>query len=56
MGTLSVGQWAVEFEDRMLTHLEVVIVNRFRRGEPVLMSWIDSAAIGSGRGSLSTLR
>lgn len=52
MGTLNVDRWSLAFEDRMLTHLQVVIINRFRRGDSVLMSWIDSVAVGSGRSSI----
>lgn len=52
MGTFNYGSWAVEFEDRLLTHLQIVIVNRLRRGDPLLMSWIDSTAIGDGRSSI----
>ena len=52
MGSLNYGTWAVEFEDRLLTHLQIVIVNRLRRGENLLMSWVDSNAIGDGRSSI----
>jgi hypothetical protein len=52
MGTLNYGTWAVEFDDRLLTHLQIVIVNRLRHGDPLLMSWIDSTTIGDGRSSI----
>lgn len=52
MGTLSYGPWSAEFEDRLLAHLQIVVVNKFRRGESFLMSWIDSTAIGDGRSAL----
>ena len=52
MGTLNYGAWSIEFEDRLLTHLQIVIITRFRRGESFVMSWIDSTAIGSGRNSI----
>lgn len=52
MGTLNYGSWAVEFEDRILTHLQIVIVNHLRRGDPLLMSWMDSLAVGDGRSSI----
>jgi hypothetical protein len=52
MGTLNYAQWTVEFDDRLLTHLEIVIVNKFRRGEACLMSWLDSTAIGDGRSAI----
>ena len=49
MGTLVHGSIAVDFEDRLLAHLQIVIVQRFRRNEPLVMSWLDSLAIGDGR-------
>jgi hypothetical protein len=52
VGTLNYGSWAVEFDDRVLTHLQIVIVKRLRRGESLLMSWIDSTAVGDGRSSI----
>lgn len=42
----------VEFDDRVLTHLQVVIVQKFRRGESFPMSWLDDVAIGDGRSTL----
>ena len=52
MGTLHYADWSVEFDDRLLTHLQIVIVHKFRRGEPFLMSWIDGTAVGSGRSAI----
>jgi len=52
MGTLVHGTMSVEFEDRLLTHLQIVIVQRFRRNEPLLVSWLDALEIGDGRSSL----
>ena len=52
MGTMTHGNVSVEFEDRMLSHLQIVIVQRFRRGEPMVMSWLDSLAVGDGRSSI----
>lgn len=52
MGTLIYGPQDVEFDDRLLTHLEIVIVNKFRRRESFLMSWLDDLSVGSGRSSL----
>ncbi|WP_460519633.1 DUF7882 family protein [Humibacter antri] len=46
------GPQDVEFDDRLLTHLEIVIVNKFRRSESFLMSWLEDLSIGSGRSSL----
>ena len=52
MGTLTYGGSRIEFEDRLLVHLQVVIVQRFRRGEGFAMSWVRSVAIGSGRSTV----
>ncbi|WP_205865119.1 ATP-dependent DNA ligase [Planctomonas sp. JC2975] len=52
MGTLIYGPQEIEFEDRLLIHLEIVIVNKFRRRESFLMSWLDDLSVGSGRSSL----
>lgn len=51
MGSLSTNEVFVEFDDRTLTHLQLVIVQRFRRGEGLMLSWVDSVGIGSGRGA-----
>lgn len=37
----------VEFDDRTLTHLQLVISTKLRRGEPFLFTWRDDA--GGGR-------
>jgi hypothetical protein len=52
VGTLTYDGTVVEFDDRTLTHLEVVIVQRFRTGNGVLLSWMDPLAVGGGRSSL----
>jgi len=52
MGTLVHGTVSVEFEDRLLTHLQIVIVQRFRRNEPLIVSWLDALEVGDGRSSL----
>ncbi|GAB3806213.1 hypothetical protein GCM10028798_28830 [Humibacter antri] len=52
MGTMIYGPQDVEFDDRLLTHLEIVIVNKFRRRESFLMSWLEDLSVGSGRASL----
>jgi len=52
MGTMTYVGVVVEFDDRVLTHLQVVIVQKFRRGESFPMSWIDSPAIGDGRSAM----
>ena len=52
MGSLVYESMVFEFEDRLLAHLQVVIVNKLRRGESFVMSWRVSAEVGSGRASL----
>jgi hypothetical protein len=39
MGTLNYAKTTVEFDDRVLAHLKVVIVSKLRRGEPLQLSW-----------------
>ena len=52
MGTMVHGDIAVDFEDRLLSHLQIVIIQRFRRNEPLVVSWLDSLAVGDGRSSI----
>ena len=52
MGVLRYDEWDIEFDDRLLTHLQVVIVQKFRKGEAFAMSWSRSVAIGSGRSAI----
>lgn len=52
MGTMVHGNIAVDFEDRLLAHLQIVVIQRFRRNEPLIVSWLDSLAIGDGRSSI----
>jgi hypothetical protein len=50
MGVLSYDNVStVDFEDRALAHLEVVIANKFRRNESFNFSWIKDSDEGSGR-------
>lgn len=51
MGTLSYDRVVVEFDDRILTHLQVVIVQKLRRGESFLFSWRNAIDVGDGRSS-----
>ncbi|TDN92237.1 ATP-dependent DNA ligase [Microbacterium sp. BK668] len=39
----------VDFEDRALAHLQLVIGSKLRRGESFFFSWRDDASIGNGR-------
>ena len=52
MGTISYDGIAIEFEDRLLQHLQVVIMQQFRRRESFAMSWKDAIEIGDGRSSI----
>lgn len=52
MGTLFYGQFDVDIDDRLLAHIQIVMVNKFRRGEALLMSWIDAPSIGDGRSAI----
>jgi hypothetical protein len=52
VGKLIYGTIDVDIEDRLLAHLQIVIVNKLRRGEPLLMSWLDSPSIGDGRSAV----
>lgn len=50
MGKLLSGPHvAVDFDDRVLAHLQVVITAKIRRGESMLFSWRDSVDSGDGR-------
>ncbi|WP_181427451.1 ATP-dependent DNA ligase [Curtobacterium sp. MCPF17_011] len=52
MGSISYDGLIVFVDDRTLTHLQIVIVNKLRRGEAFLMSWKDAVDVGSGRSSI----
>jgi hypothetical protein len=40
---------SVEFEDRVLAHLQLVIAAKLRRGEAFFFAWKDDPAAGDGR-------
>lgn len=42
----------VEFDDRVLAHLKIVILSKVRRGESFTFSWEYSVASGSGHSSI----
>ena len=54
MGTLMYGAPGVEidFDDRALAHLQVVITAKLRRGEPFTFSWVHAPTSGSGRSAV----
>lgn len=39
----------VELEDRALTHVQLVIMAKLRRGEPFAFTWKEETSIGGGR-------
>ncbi len=43
------GVTKVDFEDRALLHLQIVIGTKLRRGEPMHFTWKDDPSIGGGR-------
>jgi hypothetical protein len=49
MGTLMYAKFSIDFEDRVLAHLKVVIVSKLRRGEALQFSWRESGETGHGR-------
>ncbi len=54
MGILIYGNTGlqIELDDRVLTHLQVVIIAKLRRNEGFPFSWRDPESTGDGRGSL----
>ena len=52
MGTLQYNGSLVEFDDRLLAHLQIVIVQKIRRGESFLMSWGDRSETGAGHSAI----
>ncbi|WP_279366366.1 ATP-dependent DNA ligase [Microbacterium testaceum] len=41
-----------DFEDRLVAHLQVVVGNKLRRGEPFSFVWKDDISTGGGRTSV----
>ncbi len=52
MGSIRYDGLTTHFEDRLLSHLQIVIVQKLMRDESFLMSWKDSANAGDGRSSI----
>jgi hypothetical protein len=42
------GKISVDFDDRVLAHLQAVIGAKLRRGESFMFTWIDDDSIGDG--------
>lgn len=43
------GNVKVDFDDRLLAHLQVVITQKLRRGEPFPFTWRNEPSLGDGR-------
>jgi len=53
MGRFNYGEKiAVDFDDRVLAHLQAVISTKPRRQESCMFTWVDSDAVGDGRTSV----
>lgn len=52
MGFFAYDGREVEFDDRTLAHLHVVIINKLRSGQSFAFSWKDAAEGGGGRTSV----
>jgi hypothetical protein len=54
MGYIVYGGEILEFkvDDRVLAHLQIVIINKFRKGESLMLSWREPAETGDGRTSV----
>ncbi|GAA1447737.1 DUF7882 family protein [Leifsonia poae] len=49
MGKLVYGSREIDIDDRLLTHLQVVAINRLKREQPFALSWRDARDQGGGR-------
>lgn len=53
MGSLNYGAGSsIEFDDRVLAHLQVVMSAKLRRSEGFFFSWAKDPAVGGGRTSI----
>ena len=54
MGTLVYGNTGlqIEFEDRVLAHIQVVVIIKLRRNEGFAFSWKEPSDVGDGRSSI----
>jgi hypothetical protein len=54
MGILYYGasRLKVEFDDRFLAHLQIVVTSKLRRGESFTINWRDDQKVGNGRSSV----
>lgn len=51
MGALTYNRVKIQFDDRTLQHLQIVIIQKLRRGESFLLTWQISLESGGGRSS-----
>ena len=49
MGSIRYDGLTTHFDERVLSHLQIIIVQKLMREEAFLMSWKDSANAGDGR-------
>ena len=54
MGALIYGSPSMEiqFDDRVLAHVQIVMSAKLRRGENFFFSWRDSPSVGDGRSAI----
>lgn len=52
VGKLIYDGVVAEMDDRLLSHLQIVIINKMRRHEGFALSWINDAAAGGGRSTI----
>jgi hypothetical protein len=52
MGAITYDGSATQFDDRLLAHLQIVIVQRLRQNRSFLMSWANALDVGDGRSSI----
>jgi hypothetical protein len=49
MGTVKYDGMSVEFDDLLLAHTQIAVIQKLRRQEPFLMTWQEPEALGGGR-------
>jgi hypothetical protein len=46
------GRQSIEFDDRLLAHLQIVIGSKLRRREGFCLSWKEDIGVGGGRATI----
>lgn len=46
------GRLTVDFDDRLLIHIQTVVAAKLRRRESFVFTWVDDDSIGDGRTSV----